>query len=418
MNNRATLSNMPKIARNKFEDLFYEHGVQADTVLLVVKDGTKEFMRADDPRAPTPEALAEQATRKLSAIKLRQDLWDGKSFAFPLVPLMSGGFNTLRRFISSAKTLSSPLPLFVTSALASGSASGVVKLGLELGKTRAQVEIDDLMGGKQTVNLFRLSRPRANTEPVRWSDAGRLPGFLGESARESLALAGEATRTFARSGLDMGYRYMLVNGIANMTGVGIGGMVGQLFRKGRHFGALAGESPQSRAHIAGQMAQSTFGDALWRGLKEVMKGRELDANASLKLRRTTHIAEQAKAALSAQLAVQRAANLLGEGTIREAPRLVERGQEGRESNPVDVESHGSLHGRLTGGAPLDLATLQGTLRELEAWQGTRAELVALDLREAPAEDGTPHDGLTRQVDRLVTLLRSHAAHQQWLEPRN
>jgi hypothetical protein len=408
MNNRATLSNMPKLARNKFEDLFYEQGVKADTVLLVVTQGDvtpgddgrrKEFMRAGDPRAPTtPEALAEQATRKLSAIKLRQELWDGKSFAFPLQPLMSGGFNTLRRFISSAKTLNSSLPLFVTSALASGSASAVVKLGLELGKTRAQVEIDDLMGGTQAVNLFRLSRPRADVEPVRWSDAGATLGglgrFLGESAWESLALASEATRTFGHSAVDLGFRYMLVNGIANMTGVGIGGMVGQLFRKGRHFGALPGESPQSRANIAGQMAQSTFGDALWRGMKEVMKGRELDANASLKWSRATRMAGQVKEALSAQLALQQQAKDM--------------------SDPVDIEANGGLHGRLTRGAPLNLRTLQDTQAELNAWQGTRADLVALNLRDATQD----RNDLTDQVDKLIKLLHSHAASQQWLEPRN
>lgn len=409
MNNRATLSNMPKFARNKFEDLFYEQGVKADTVLLVVKDGTKEFMRAGDPRAPTPEALAERATRKLSEIRLRQDLLDGKSFAFPLQPLLSGGFNTLRRFISSAKTLSTPAPLFVTSALASGSASAVVKLSLELGKTRAQVQVDDLVGGQQTVNLFRLGRSRAEVEPVRWSDAGRLLGFLRESARESLALAGEAARTFGHSAGDMAYRYMLVNGIANVTGVGFGGLVGQLFREGRHFGALPGESPQSRASIAGQMAQSTFGDALWRGLKEVMKGRELDANASLALRRATAMAEQLSEALSVQLALREQAAGIPQGSaLWAAQGLMGHPPGGGQSVPVDVEAHGNLRNRLCGAGRMDLATLQNT----------RAELAALDLREATPQDRTQRDSMTRKVDKLIKLLTSHAANQQWLAPRN
>jgi hypothetical protein len=413
VNSRAQLSNLPKLARNKFDELLYEQGIGPDTVLLVVQERvgqerTKEFMRAGDARAPTAEALAERSSRKLSNIRLQQDLLDGKSFAFPLVPLMSGGFNTLRRFLSSAALLSSPVPLFVTSALASGSASGLVKFSLELGKTRAQVEIDDLMGGRQAVNLFRLNLPRPDAEPLRWSDVRSLPRFLGDAARESLALAGEAVRTWPHSAADMSYRYVLVNGIANMSGVGIGGMVGQLFRPGRHFGPLAGEPPQSRANIAGQMAQSTFGDATWRGMKEAMKGRETDAAASLALRRSTRMAEQLREAARIQGDLRTLAGRLPRDSALWAARpLLARPPADAGSVAIDIEPQRSLRDTLCQPAPLDLPALRRC----------RAELAALDLREATQEEQTQRETLQRQAGRIANLLEARAATAQWLQPR-
>lgn len=403
VNNRATLSNMPKVARNNFDGLFYQQEIQPDTVLLVVNGRTKEYMRADDPRARSAEAQAEQVGRKLSSIKLRQDLLDGKSFAFAAVPLMTGGFNTLRRFLSSAAVLASPLPLFVTSALASGSASGVVKLGLEVGKTAAQVEIDDLMGGRQSVNLFRLSRPHADIEPLRWADARRLHGFLAETARESLALAKEASRTWLHSAADLSYRYILVNGIANMSGVGIGGMMGQVFRPERRFGPMPGESPHSRANIAAQMVQSTFGDAIWRGLKEVMKGRELDTNASLKLRRGARMAEQLKEALRAQGALRaQVARIPADSAIWAAHRST-----APAPGALGIESHGNLRSRLLQDRPMSLDTLRGL----------RRELVALDLRGAGGQEQTDRNELKQQLDKIIKPLSCRAATQQWLQPR-
>lgn len=396
LNNRVVLSNMPKIARNNFEGLFYEHGMQADTALLVVAHGAKEFMRADDPRAPAAASLAEQASRRLSAIKMRQDLLDGKSFSVVVSPLLSGGFNSLRRFISSPATLRSPAPVFVTSALASGSASGVAKLALEIGKTRAQVRMDDLMGGQQDLNLFRLSRPRLDAEPARWSDVRGLPRVLAEAAWESLALAGEATRTLGHSAADMAYRYILVNGIANVSGIGAGGMLGQVFRKGRHFGPLPGESPHSRAAIAGQMAQSSFGDLIWRVLKDGMKGRDGDANASLGLRRATRMDEQLKQARREQDELRAQVERLPQDSAVWAAQPLS-----------EVESRGSLRSRLLQPGPMDLDELRGLHREL----------AALDLSEAGDADRTQRDALKRQLDRVIQPLSSRAGTQQWLQPR-
>jgi len=420
VNNRVTLSNMPKIARNNFEGLFYEQGVQANTVLLVMRNGAKEFMRADDPWAPAAASLAEQASRQLSAIKLRQDLLEGKSFSVIASPLLSGGFNTLRRFVSSPATLRSPAPVFLTSALASGAASGVTKLALEIGKTRAQVRMDDLVGGQQDLNLFRLNRPRPGAEPVRWSDAGpwplrwsdagpslRLPGlvrFVGEAAWESLALAGEAARTFRHSAADMTYRYILVNGIANVSGIGAGGMVGQLFRKGRHFGALPGESPHSRGSIAAQMTQSTFGDLIWRVLKDGMKGREGDANASLGLRRKSRTEEQSKQAQRAQVVQREQDDLrtLVASLPLDSALWVAGSLTALADGAGDIESHGNLRNlrnRLQQQEPIDLQTLQGLQRQL----------TALDLAEADDIAQTDRNALVQQLGRIIQLLiKPHA----------
>jgi len=403
MDSRAALSNMPKVSRNNFDGLFYQQDVQPDTVLLVVKDGKKEYMRADDPRACSAAALTEQVGRKLSSIKLQQDLLDGKSFAVLASPLMSGGFNTLRRYVSSAAVLTRPLPLFVTSGLASGAASGVVKLGLEIGKTAAQVEVDDLMGGRQSVNLFRLSRPHAEAQPLRWADARRLQGFLGETFMESLALAKEASRTFVHSAADMGYRYILVNGIANVSGIGAGGLVGQLFRPGRQFGPVPGESPHSRGSIAGQMAQSTFGDALWRGLKDVMRGREMDAKASLHLRRQSRMGEQLQAARRAQEHLGAMVDCVPEASaLWAAPRSA-----APAPGADDLESHGNLRSRLSHAGPMDLDTLKGL----------RGELAALDLQGAGEAVARDRAALLRQIDRIITPLSCRAATAQWLRPR-
>jgi hypothetical protein len=403
VNNRVTLSNMPKIARNNFEGLFYEQGVQANTVLLEVRNGAKEFMCADDPKAPAAASLAEQASRQLSAIKLRQDLLEGKSFSVIASPLLSGGFNTLRRYVSSPATLRSPAPVFLTSALASGAASGVTKLALEIGKTRAQVRMDDLGGGQQDLNLFRLSRPDPGAEPVRWTDMRGLPRVLAESAWESLALASEAARTLGHSAADMTYRYMLVNGIANVSGIGAGGMVGQLFRKGRHFGALPGESPHSRGSIAAQMTQSTFGDLIWRVLKDGMKGREGDANASLGRRRASRMGEQLQQAQREQGNLRTlVASLPVDSALWVAGPLTALAE-----GVGDIESHGNLRNRLQQQEPMDLQALQGLQRQL----------AALDLPEADDVARTDRDALVRQLGQVIQPLRSHADTQQWLRPR-
>jgi hypothetical protein len=168
MSRRGRLHNLAELVGNRFADLLYEQGVRPGTVLLRVKDGRKEYVRAGDPGAEVPARLAHQAAERMATIKAWQQLLDGKgTLGFLANPLLSGGLNALRRWLSSDAVLEHPVPLFLTSALASGAASGIAKIGLDLGKSRAQVTIPDLMGGQQKVNLFRLERPVPDAQPAR-----------------------------------------------------------------------------------------------------------------------------------------------------------------------------------------------------------------------------------------------------------
>ncbi|MFC6839800.1 hypothetical protein ACFQGW_08045 [Xanthomonas theicola] len=143
---------------------------------------------------PTLDALQGVAHDRQRQLLQRQKLMEGKAEATFLRPLLTGTFNGIRRRLSSVSTLLSPTKLLGTSMLSAGGAGALTRAILETGKALSrtgQTQIDNLVGGRQTVNLFRLARLDESTDALRWSDARRLPDTLLDIAREAGALAAQ-----------------------------------------------------------------------------------------------------------------------------------------------------------------------------------------------------------------------------------
>jgi hypothetical protein len=305
--------NLAYISPVDFKGVLSSEDVKSGAALLDIKQGVRGYLCANRPGVTTAESLDESAKRSTARIGKSQEKLDGKSYAVFAVPLLSGGFNALRRFASSESILKAPAPVFATSFLASGAASGVGVVIQKLLQTRAQVEIDDLVGGKQKVNLFKLEKLRDDVPSVQWRDIGGFLPYLKKSVYNSVSNGVEAFRNWGSSAMDLGARYIVVNGFSNAMGMGVGGMMEMVLRPGGSFSPLLGESPRERAQVIGQILRSAVGDGSWRAMNSWMRGSGMNNNTSKDLRDTTQAAVHLQNAEAGVLKLRDTLNGLSDG---------------------------------------------------------------------------------------------------------
>jgi hypothetical protein len=225
---------------------------------------------------PTMTELRNEAASRREAIARWQKRLDGQGLFRWFQPGMSGAFNVARRALSSTRALIEPLPVFVTSLAASSSAGAASKFALTMAKATpglSQVDVDDLVGGRQKLNLFAVKAPDAQRPAARWADIRRLPQFVGEVAQEAASLAVTSLRPsvgdrFAQA-VDI-LRTSLANATASVASQAVGPLLGSILRGGSA-SPLAGESLRSGAFLLQQFGQSTINDYEWNSSKDYTK---------------------------------------------------------------------------------------------------------------------------------------------------
>ncbi|WP_246432231.1 type III secretion system effector XopF2 [Xanthomonas theicola] len=239
---------------------------------------------------PTLDALQGVAHDRQRQLLQRQKLMEGKAEATFLRPLLTGTFNGIRRRLSSVSTLLSPTKLLGTSMLSAGGAGALTRAILETGKALSrtgQTQIDNLVGGRQTVNLFRLARLDESTDALRWSDARRLPDTLLDIAREAGALAAQpltSPRMAMQVARDLLLRHIGGNIFTGWVATGGGTLLASVVRGG--YGTPAsGEAPSSAGSVVQQYGQSFSNDTVWNSLKSALGDTRQDLAANLDRRR-------------------------------------------------------------------------------------------------------------------------------------
>lgn len=284
MDRRARVANMPAFKAVDPKVLIPD---PAPVQLEVTAEGAKRFWRpardsevghravTESVDRPTRNALRGVAHDSRKLAETRQKLMDGKAEATLLKPVLTASANALRRWASDAATLASPGKALGLGAVASGTASAVNKAVLETTKAlprSGQVEVPDLLGGTQRVNLFRLAVPDEAQAPLRWSDARRLPGFAWDVAREAAPLLGEAARTGAgafHAARDFFVRSVggnvLIGAVAASAGLQFASIV-----RGRYGVPDSSETTASTGSVMQQAGQSFFSELGWSGWKALM----------------------------------------------------------------------------------------------------------------------------------------------------
>jgi hypothetical protein len=289
---RAKLSNFPAMKAIDVKVLVPDPSpVQ---LKLVGPDKAKVFWRpaskapasGDARDLPTMTELKNEAAAKRESIVRWQQRLDGGGLLRWFQPGMAGAFNLVRRALSSSAALLQPGPVFLASVAASSSAGATSKFALGMAKAvprLSQVEVDDLVGGTQKVNLFAAKAPDAERPAVGWSDIRRLPQFMAEVGRETGSLAATSVRPsvndrFAQA-MDI-LRTSLANATASVASQAIGPLLASVMRNGQ--GApLAGESLKSGAFLLQQFGQSTINDYEWNASKDYMKSDAHDLASEL-----------------------------------------------------------------------------------------------------------------------------------------
>jgi len=282
LSRRAKLSNFPEMKAVDLKALVPD---PSPVQLRLVGPGkAKSYWRpaAHEPASgaardqPTMTELKNEAASRRESIEKWQKRLDGQGLFSWFQPGMAGAFNVLRRAVSSNQALIQPLPVFLGSVVASSSAGAASKFTLGMAKAApglAQVEIDDLLGGRQKANLFAVKAPDADRPAAGWADIRRLPQFVGEVASETGSLAATSLRPSVRDRFSQATD-LLRTSLANATASVVSQAVGPLFAsfmRGGQGAPLPSESLRSSAFLVQQFAQSSMNDYEWNSSKDKMK---------------------------------------------------------------------------------------------------------------------------------------------------
>jgi hypothetical protein len=181
--------------------------------------------------------------------------------------LLTGALNVVRR-LGAASELLDPGTVFGTSLAASATGGFLAKgaFGLLKVSCLARGDIDNLVGGQQQINLFKVQKRKSDEAPsATWSDVSR---FAAETLPEALALgthrlsgAGENWTGQAKDVIS----HAFMNAMASMLSSGAGA-----FGASRtQLGPAAGEAHDSLGNLLQQFIQSATNDYLWNAAKKL-----------------------------------------------------------------------------------------------------------------------------------------------------
>jgi hypothetical protein len=365
MDRRARLANFPEFKPVDLKALVPD---PAPVQLRIVGD-TKEYWRPlqDELTAPNAAAPAGQDTPSMAALTDKtetqrkllsdvQDMLEAKQWGMLAQPMLAGAFNVLRRATSSAKSLLQPGPVLAHSLWASGLGGASTKLTLGLAKSAAFADIDNLVGGRQRVNLFATKVANPEVRPAGLSDYRGLPMHAWEVVKETASLAAHfaagpwrdsgsliPSREAVQARVGDIARTVVSNVFASALATGTGPLVAQILRGGAA-APLAGESPQSGAYLLQQAAQSATNDFVWQASREAFRGGAYNLAASLDRWRDNKQAKWLNAAHTAQNEIpglaadlQRVANTLPAGSTSSASAALAEIRNVRRDQNIQVD---------------------------------------------------------------------------------
>lgn len=404
---RAALANFPALKPVSVKALVPDPG----PVSLRIVEGAKHYWQptqnmlvgvpAFDPAAhdaPTAPKLQDDAIEHRESLSRRQAYLDGKGLSALAPPVLTGAANTVRRAVSTTYDLTHPLPILGSSMLASGSAGALGRFAFGMAKATpglAQAEVSNLVGGRQTVNLYTTHVHDPAQRPADWSDLRGLPRVAGETLREALALAGHSmdVRRPVMQALTQagdGLRFVWSNTCASVFAAGAGPLFAQLKRSGQPTPAQ-GERLQSGAYLLHQFGQSMTNDLVWQAVKELFKKMEFDLAGSLDRHRDDRQARFAREAAAAQTQVQALAGRLIQ---------MEAGSSAPSGTARAAETNASLQLLSGTSAPLQIAALRRAHQQLGGLQAANAS-TWLAKRDLLHELGV----LIRRVEQHDALVR-------------
>lgn len=265
---RATVANFPKLKAIDPEVLFPDpcrvqlrvtevNGVKYKEYWVphtLIEDGAA--IPTDVEMTTMPE-LVRHVTHERGKARRWQKFCEGEGLAANLFPVVSGGLNVMRRLAMSEESLTQPGSVFAAAALATGSAGALSKGVLSMLKTAAgggQVEIDNLIGNSQVVDLFRRVLHDEKEPALQWSDLKVSLPFVGGVFKEGASLLAQNFRLRSLMGatLNLTVNNVVVNTLASLGSAGMGPLVGQLKR----MGDLSTPSPESMAPFPGESPKS------------------------------------------------------------------------------------------------------------------------------------------------------------------
>lgn len=405
MDRRARLANFPQLAPVDLKALVPDPA----PVQLRVVEGRKEYWTpladhtnpAASPDLPTLGNLQEAAEQKRQRLAVLQTALQGQGWGLLAQPMVTGAANVLRRYAMPAKSLLQPGPVMAGSVLASGAAGGATRVTLGLLKAPAYADVDNLVGGRQRVNLFETRLPQPDAPAATWSDARNLPRHAAEVARETGSLmkhylagpwrgAGgpipSGSAVLARVG-DLAHA-VVANTFAAVFSTATGPLIGQILRDGAA-SARPGESTQSPAYLLQQFSQSATNDFVWQAARSAFKGSAFNLAGSLDRWRDTREIKLRQTALQAQ---------------GDLPHLAEKLLATLQGRP-DSTLQRALHElQALRGDTVDTTKLQRALAELKR----HAEAAS----DTPAEAGT----LMRRIETALQNMEQREASMRWRMP--
>jgi len=414
MDRRARLANFPEFKAVDLKALVPDPA----PVQLRMVQGRKEYWRPrqDEPGALDAAAPAGQGTPSMAALKDKaegrrkllsdvQDMLEAKQWGMLAQPVLAGAFNVLRRASIPKEALLLPLPVLGHSMWASGLGGASAKLTLGLAKSAAWADVDNLVGGRQRVNLFATKVANPDVRPAALSDIRGLPGHAWEVTKEAASLAAHFTagpwresgtlvpsREAVQARVGDVARTVVSNVLASVLSTATGPLVAQILRNGAS-APLTGESARSGAYLLQQAAQSATNDFVWQASKEALRGGAYNLGASLDRWRDNKQAQWLNTAHVAQ---------------NELPGLATRLQRVADTLPV-------------GGASQAHAAL-AEMRSLGRDQNVRVDvaqraLTALkDLPALAAADPQLHAGLVQRAETVIRSMAQRNELKRWRDP--
>lgn len=403
MDRRARLANFPQFKPVDLKALVPDPG----PVQLRIVNGKKDYFEpltsntgpGASPADPTLVGLQEEAEQKRRKLTTAQEMLQGHGWGLLAQPLVTGAANVLRRYLMPAQSLLQAGPVAAGSVLASGTAGGITRFGLGLLKAPAYADVDNLVGGRQRVNLFSTQLPQPDVRAATWSDIGNLPRHAGETLVEAGLLAKHylagawRSNALVPSARDVRDRVgdiahaVASNTLAAVFSTATGPLLAQLMRNGAS-AALPGESPQSPAYLLQQFGQSATNDFVWQTARSAFRGTAFDLAASLDTWRDDRQVRLRQTALQAQ------------GDLPHlAEKLAARG------NPGDPRLERALRDlQELGGDAVDTARLQRALGDLDH-HARHAGDAAADV--AP---------LMRRIETALQSMEQREASLRWRAP--
>lgn len=252
---------------------------------LTVNGAIKSYVRRSGRRLASAKAVIDA---ERSAVSAAQTRLSGNGELSPYVQgLVTGALNVLRR-LRPATELLDPGTVFGTSLAASAVGGFLTRGAFGLAKlsNSAQRDVDDLVGGQQRINLFRVKKRNSDAdEGASWTDVCR---FTGETLYEAGALGSHrlncADSPWCGQAKDI-VSYALINAIASVGSTAIGGFVATAIRGSQQIGPAAGEAHNSPGYLMQQFFQSAVNDYMWNAGKKLTGSPVSNLSESLDLQR-------------------------------------------------------------------------------------------------------------------------------------